>query len=1102
MKPDVPLWSASEVVGDPVHQDELQAAVSARASKTKTDRYSDDFIEDEDDFLNELLKSRKKKGSTFKAGKGKAKINDFDISDDESRHGRTKRVSFLKTQRIGSPLEDTMVSESHENEPPDSSTSRRYSHNNSFSSQHSTNVSEGDMWLKDSDVESTGRQITRESSSKSLSYQTSDDTLLGMPLPLPSDTSMMETPGPEEKSDSVLQERSQTPQLSAADLKQVSSAESLAEREPPRPKPRQRTLGLSLQATEKIAGDADSQDLSRPQTSSASIPLSTDMSSNITVRSLSPRWTDGDHTVSGSLSPSSKSEQSQLFTKSTVDSGSRGSHWHVHHDNLILFYCVVMHDIQFIILDGFISDDSREQERRYSTSFEEFHQDSEDQLSHVHEKSFDTRTSSSHSKSTQRSQSVCSRKVESKYLGSLKVLDRKVSLQESQPQEADSLRAAIYQEWLQKKKEKWKENMQLKKKEEMLKEKKKRVTDLFCKLAIQNIRLNTQKKKLERKMLLHHMRPGKKRKRRFSKEKPEKKQDLMTKEQKATEEKEEKRQSAQQVFEKWKREHDHLLKENFRKQREAENKLQLKKQEKEEERKRESKSAFSNWCEKKEDVLHEKVITKRKEVQNKAEEERYMKEERDKMALEMYENWLMFQIKRICCIGAGYVGGPTCSVIAHMCPEITVTVVDVNESRIKAWNSDTLPIYEVNTPTKTYGMGKGRAADLKFIEACARRIVEVSDGYKIVTEKSTVPVRAAESIRRIFDANTKPSLNLQVLSNPEFLAEGTAVRDLKEPDRVLIGGDETAEGQGAIRALCAVYEHWVPKARIITTNTWSSELSKLAANAFLAQRISSINSISALCEATGADVEEVAKAIGMDQRIGSKFLKASVGFGGSCFQKDVLNLVYLCEALNLPEVASYWQQVIDMNEYQRRRFACRIIDCLFNTVTGKKIALLGFSFKKDTGDTRESSSIYISKYLMDEGAKLFIYDPKVLKEQIIHDLSQPSISEDNPERVSELVTVTSDPYEACQSAHALVICTEWDMFKELDYEKIYKKMLKPAFIFDGRRVLDHLHPHLQNIGFQIETIGKKVTATRIPYTPAAVGPRIAATEPPTKKAKV
>uniref|UniRef100_A0A3P8TW09 UDP-glucose 6-dehydrogenase n=1 Tax=Amphiprion percula TaxID=161767 RepID=A0A3P8TW09_AMPPE len=426
----------------------------------------------------------------------------------------------------------------------------------------------------------------------------------------------------------------------------------------------------------------------------------------------------------------------------------------------------------------------------------------------------------------------------------------------------------------------------------------------------------------------------------------------------------------------------------------------------------------------------------------------------------------MFQIKRICCIGAGYVGGPTCSVIAEMCPEITVTVVDVNESRIKAWNSDTLPIYEPGLK--------------EVVESCRGRNLFFSTDIDSA-------IRDADLVF------------ISVLSNPEFLAEGTAVRDLKEPDRVLIGGDESAEGQKAIRALCAVYEHWVPKARIITTNTWSSELSKLAANAFLAQRISSINSISALCEATGADVEEVAKAIGMDQRIGSKFLKASVGFGGSCFQKDVLNLVYLCEALNLPEVASYWQQVIDMNEYQRRRFACRIIDCLFNTVTGKKIALLGFSFKKDTGDTRRSSSIYISKYLMDEGAKLFIYDPKVLKEQIIHDLSQPNISEDNPERVSELVTVTSDPYEACQSAHALVICTEWDMFKELDYDKIYKKMLKPAFIFDGRRVLDHLHHDLHTIGFQIETIGKKVTAARIPYTPAAVGARVPAPEPPTKK---
>uniref|UniRef100_A0A8L0DRJ5 UDP-glucose 6-dehydrogenase n=1 Tax=Oncorhynchus mykiss TaxID=8022 RepID=A0A8L0DRJ5_ONCMY len=429
----------------------------------------------------------------------------------------------------------------------------------------------------------------------------------------------------------------------------------------------------------------------------------------------------------------------------------------------------------------------------------------------------------------------------------------------------------------------------------------------------------------------------------------------------------------------------------------------------------------------------------------------------------------MFQINRICCIGAGYVGGPTCSVIAHMCPEIHVTVVDVNESRINAWNSNTLPIYEPGLK--------------EVVESCRGKNLFFSTDIDSA-------IRDADLVF------------ISVLSNPEFLAEGTAVRDLKEPDRVLIGGDETAEGQRAIRALCDVYEHWVPKARIITTNTWSSELSKLAANAFLAQRISSINSISALCESTGADVEEVALAIGMDQRIGSKFLKASVGFGGSCFQKDVLNLVYLCEALNLPEVASYWQQVIDMNEYQRRRFACRIIDCLFNTVTGKKIALLGFSFKKDTGDTRESSSIYISKYLMDEGAKLHIYDPKVLKEQIILDLSQPHISED-PHRVSELVTVSVDPYQACQGAHALVVCTEWDMFKELDYEMIYDHMLKPAFLFDGRRLLDQLHPRLQNIGFQIETIGKKLTTSRIPYTPTAGVPRISINpEPPTKKTKV
>ncbi|CAB1333099.1 unnamed protein product [Coregonus sp. 'balchen'] len=417
----------------------------------------------------------------------------------------------------------------------------------------------------------------------------------------------------------------------------------------------------------------------------------------------------------------------------------------------------------------------------------------------------------------------------------------------------------------------------------------------------------------------------------------------------------------------------------------------------------------------------------------------------------------MVEVRRICCIGAGYVGGPTCSVIAQMCPEVTVTVVDVNEDRIRAWNSDSLPIFEpglqevvdscrgvnlffstdIDEAIKnadlvfisTFGIGKGRAADLKYIEACARRIADVSSGCKIVVEKSTVPVRAAESIRRIFNANTKSSLSFQVLSNPEFLAEGTAITDLKNPDRVLIGGDETPEGQHAIQALRSIYEHWVPKNKIITTNTWSSELSKLAANAFLAQRISSINSISALCEVTGADVEEVAHAIGTDQRIGSRFLKASVGFGGSCFQKDVLNLVYLCEALNLPEVARYWQQVIEINDYQRKRFSSRIINCLFNTVTDKKIALLGFAFKKNTGDTRESSSIYISRYLLEEGACLHIYDPKVKAEQIMHDLTQPTPSErHDPATVSRLVTIVTDPYKACENAHAIVICTEWDVF--------------------------------------------------------------------------
>lgn len=462
-------------------------------------------------------------------------------------------------------------------------------------------------------------------------------------------------------------------------------------------------------------------------------------------------------------------------------------------------------------------------------------------------------------------------------------------------------------------------------------------------------------------------------------------------------------------------------------------------------------------------------------------------------------------ISKVCCIGAGYVGGPTCSVIAYKCPEIQVTVVDISQSRINAWNSDDLPIYEpglfeivsktrgknlffstdvesaiesadlifisVNTPTKTFGVGKGRAPDLKYVESAARKIAEVATAPKIVVEKSTVPVKAAESITKILK-HLAPQIPFQVLSNPEFLAEGTAVKDLLCPDRVLIGGEESTDGYKAIDDLSKMYEHWVPKDKVITMNTWSSELSKLAANAFLAQRISSINAISAVCEATGANVEEVAHAIGKDSRIGSKFLKASVGFGGSCFQKDVLNLVYLSEVLNLPEVAEYWHQVILMNDYQRRRFVDKIVERLFQTVTGKRITIFGFSYKKNTGDTRESSSIYVCKHLLDEEAQIVIYDPKVEKEQIELDLTEPSILSDKC-RYEKLVSIASDPYTAVQDAHAVVVCTEWDEFVTLDYQKIFDVMQKPAYVFDGRLILDH--SKLLKIGFQVEVIGKVAT---------------------------
>lgn len=439
------------------------------------------------------------------------------------------------------------------------------------------------------------------------------------------------------------------------------------------------------------------------------------------------------------------------------------------------------------------------------------------------------------------------------------------------------------------------------------------------------------------------------------------------------------------------------------------------------------------------------------------------------------------------------------AMIAHKCPHITVTVADINEARIAAWNSDELPVFEpgldeivmssrgvnlffttdkvtaireadvifvsVGTPTKTYGAAAGRAADLKYVELCARDIAAHSDRSKIVVEKSTIPVRTAESLKAVLSANSSDSISFQVLSNPEFLAEGTAMEDLDDPDRVLIGGEETPEGKTAIETLADVYATWISRDKIIQTNLWSSELSKLVANAFLAQRISSINSISALCEETGANVDEVASAIGKDSRIGSKFLKSSVGFGGSCFQKDLLNLVYLCEHFGLPEVAQYWRSVIGMNDWQKRRFSNRIINSLFNTVNGKRIAILGFAFKKDTNDTRESPAIYVGRDLLEEEASLAIYDPKVTSNQIYLDLG--AKSEPNRE---EKIEVCSDAYEAVEGAHALAILTEWDEFRDLNYRKIYDRMMKPAFIFDGRNIANR--KELIDIGFKVYAIGR------------------------------
>ena len=435
------------------------------------------------------------------------------------------------------------------------------------------------------------------------------------------------------------------------------------------------------------------------------------------------------------------------------------------------------------------------------------------------------------------------------------------------------------------------------------------------------------------------------------------------------------------------------------------------------------------------------------------------------------------------------------AMIAHKCPDIQVAVVDINNERIDAWNSENLPVYEpgleeivsdargknlffstevdryiqeseiifisVNTPTKEYGSGLGQAADLRFVESCARRIAELSKDPKIIVEKSTVPVRTAEMVQTILKS-TSPDIHHQVISNPEFLAEGTAIPDLLNPDRVLIGGENSTAGENAVQKVFSIYANWVPADRIITTNLWSSELSKLTANAFLAQRISSINAISALCEETGANVDEVAKAIGTDSRIGPKFLKSSVGFGGSCFQKDILNLCYLCRYFRLPEVAEYWEQVIRMNEYQKERFVTRILDSMFNTVSGKRIAILGYAFKKDTNDARESPAIAICRRLLEEKAQLAIYDPKVSKDTILSSLAL-------PKEQTASIEFCNSVREACNQSHCIAILTEWDEFKEIDFAEIYESMIKPAILFDGRNLLDL--EKIRSIGFTAKGIG-------------------------------
>ena len=457
------------------------------------------------------------------------------------------------------------------------------------------------------------------------------------------------------------------------------------------------------------------------------------------------------------------------------------------------------------------------------------------------------------------------------------------------------------------------------------------------------------------------------------------------------------------------------------------------------------------------------------------------------------------KIKNICCIGAGYVGGPSMAVLAKHCPNIKVNVVDINEERIRLWNSSDLkklPIYEpnldkvikkcrdinlffsnnikecieqadmiflsVNTPTKTKGIGAGYASDLKWIEASSRQIAQFARNHTIVVEKSTLPVKTAETIKSILNSSISRIKNkdyqkikktFSILSNPEFLAEGSAINDLENPDRVLIGGED----EESIKKLSEIYEKWIDSKKIIETNLWSSELSKLVANAFLAQRISSINSISALCEATGANIKEVTKAISTDRRIGSRFLEAGPGFGGSCFKKDILNLVYLSRYYGLDEVANYWEQIILINSWQQKRISELIIKNLFGTLSEKKLAIFGFSFKANTNDTRESPSISISNHLLEEGARLNIYDPRVSENQILEIL------------ISKEIDIFQSPFEAAKDVDAIIIMTEWQEFNRLDWENIFSLMRKPAWIFDTRLCLDTTN--LKKIGFNIWSVG-------------------------------